>query len=112
MSFSPMVFHAFPMVFPVFSLIFPRLPMPKTHGFPWWPGDVRLGFIQEPNVVPHWVHLGCLRRARLQAIGASVATDPRVTLEDRRRALEELGRRGRNARDLERYGKVKKNWKN
>ena len=70
--------------------------------FSWWKlaGDVRLGFIMEPNVIPQWVHLGCLRRARLQAVGCEVAVDPQVTTEDRRKALEDLGRRGRHARDL------------
>ncbi|CAL1171211.1 unnamed protein product [Cladocopium goreaui] len=64
-------------------------------------GDVRLGFIMEPNVIPQWVHLGCLRRARLQAVGAEIAMDPQVMLEDRQKALKDLGRRGRHAREIQ-----------
>ena len=62
----------------------------------------------EPNVIPQWVHLGCLRRARLQAVGAQIAMDPQVMLEHRQKALKDLGRRGRHARDLMESGWIQK----
>jgi hypothetical protein len=57
----------------------------------------------EPNVIPQWVHLG-----RLQAVGAEIAMDPQVMLEDRQKALKDLGRRGRHARDLMESGWIQK----
>lgn len=60
-----------------------------------------MGFIMEPNLVPHWVHLSCSRRARLQCVGRLLACDPAVTVVDRDKALKELGRSGRNAREVQ-----------
>ena len=64
-------------------------------------GDLRVGFMMEPNLVPQWVHLSCSRRARLQSVGKLMASDPDISMMHRQQALNDLGRSSRNARDIQ-----------
>jgi len=64
-------------------------------------GDLRVGFMMEPIFRAQWLHIACIRRARLQSVGRLLCYDPSVTLADRETALKELGRSGRNSRDIQ-----------
>ena len=64
-------------------------------------GDLRVGFMMEPIFRAQWLHITCIRRARLQSVGRLLCYDPSVTLADRETALKELGRSGRNSRDIQ-----------
>ena len=64
-------------------------------------GDLRVGYMMEPQLLPQWIHLTCVRRARLQSIGAQLSYHPAVTSEDREEALKELGHPSRNSRILQ-----------
>ncbi len=57
--------------------------------------------MMEPIFRAQWLHITCIRRARLQSVGRLLCYDPSVTLADRETALKELGRSGRNSRDIQ-----------
>ncbi|CAJ1346998.1 unnamed protein product [Effrenium voratum] len=64
-------------------------------------GDLRVGFMQEPQLLPQWVHLCCTRRARLRSIGRWMAHHPQVTEAELEEALDTLGRPGGSSNELQ-----------
>ena len=64
--------------------------------------ELRLGYMQEDLLRPTWIHVGCIWRARLQAVGQRIAYHPTISEATLGDALGELGRTRRSRTSLQR----------